>query len=588
MAFDAGMLASVIAEINRETAGARVEKVYQPQNDEVVILTRGRDGGKRILLRCGASDPRISLTTSARDNPAAPPMLCMLLRKHLQGSIFMGAEQIGYERVAKLTFDGRDEMGYPCKKHLFAEVMGKNSNLIFTDDDLRIINAMRIVDFSTSRLRQVLPGMKYELPPAQEGKTDPREETPEGFAAKFADASADTTAAKFINSSYLGVCPAVARQIAHNACGDAAITIGDSDPAGLWKSFRHVFEDVSAGRFVPVMAYDGRRPVEYSFLPLTQYGEDNCRIFGSFGEMLDVYFSERDHASLVSARGSDLQHAVNTAAARLERKLDIQRTELADCAKGEEYRRDADLIIGNMYRLKKGDSDVRLTDYSEQREDGTFAEVSLKLDPRLTPSANAQKLYKKYTKCCTAEKELTRQIAIAESELQYLLTVRDSVARAETGADFAGIRNELEKAGYLRQKKGAAPAKSVKNTPAVYETSGGYTVLCGKNNLQNDELTFRLSERGDIWFHAKGVPGSHVLMRTGGEEPPAEDMTEAAEIAAYNSDARGGDNVPVDYTDVKNIKKPAGARPGFVIYHTNWTAYVTPDGEKVARLRRKN
>ncbi|MCQ2353848.1 MAG: NFACT family protein [Clostridia bacterium] len=588
MSFDAGMLAAVISEVNREAEGFRIEKVYQPQNDEIVLLMRGREGSRRLLLRCGASDPRISFTTASRDNPASPPMLCMLLRKHLQGAVFCGAEQIGFERVAKLAFDSRDELGYPCKKYLIAEVMGKNSNLIFTDEKMKILSAMRVVDFTTSRLRQILPGMKYELPPAQEGKRDPRTETEDGFTGCFLSVPADMSAAKFINSAYLGVCPAVARQIVYRASGDISATVGQSDCKKLFDVFRSVFDDVISGRFIPVMVYDGKRPVEYSFLPLTQYGSENCRSFGSFGEMLDLYFREKDHASLVSARAADLQHAVNSSVSRLERKLDLQRAELADCARGEEYRRDADLIVANIYRLKKGDTDVRLTDYTEQSEDGSFAERSLHLDPRLTPSANAQKLYKKYNKCCTANRELTRQISIAEGELEYLLTVRDSVNRAETGADFAGIRNELEKAGYLRQKKGAAPAKSVKNTPAVYETSGGYTVLCGKNNLQNDELTFRLSERGDIWFHAKGVPGSHVLLRTGGEEPPVEDMTEAAEIAAYNSNARGGDNIPVDYSDVKNIKKPSGSRPGFVIYHTNRTAYVTPDAEKIAAMRRKD
>lgn len=584
MAYDAGLLAAVIAEINRDSAGGRVEKVYQPQNDEIILLLRGRDGSRRMLLRCGASDPRMAFTSTVRDNPAAPPVFCMLLRKYLQGAIFVGAEQVGFERVARLTFDSRDELGYPCKKYLLAEVMGKNSNLIFTDENDKIINALRVVDFSTSRLRQVLPGMRYELPPAQD-KRDPLTATAEDFLAALDAASADAQAAKFLNSAFLGICPAVAREIVFRASGDAASPLGAVDAGTLWEKFSAVFADVREGRFLPVMVSDGKKPVEYSFLPLTQYGEESARTFPSFGEMLDFFFSERDHSSLVSARAADLQHSVNSSVSRLERKLEAQRGELADCARGAEYRADADLIVANLYRLKKGDGDVRLTDYSVQNEDGSFGERSVKLDPRLSPSANAQKLYKKYTKCCTAERVLTEQIAIAESELEYLLTVRDAISRAETGADFAGIRNELERAGYLKQKKGAAPAKSVKNTPLTYQTSGGFTVLCGKNNLQNDELTFRLSERGDIWFHAKGVPGSHVLLRTRGEEVPDTDMTEAAEIAAQNSKAAGGDNVPVDYTDVRQVKKPAGSRPGFVIYHTNRTAYVTPDPEKVRALR---
>jgi predicted ribosome quality control (RQC) complex YloA/Tae2 family protein len=349
-----------------------------------------------------------------------------------------------------------------------------------------------------------------------------------------------------------------------------------------------VYADLSHGNTVPTIAYDGKRPIEYSFLPLTQYGMQNCRVCTSFGELLDIYFGERDRAALVSARASDLQRAVSSAEARLERKLEIQQSELAECDKGDECRRDADLIVANLYQLKKGDENVRLIDYSEMLEDGSFAMRTLRLDARLTPSANAQRLYKKYNKSCTARVELARQMKLAREELDYVRSVRGALSRAETGAELAQIRAELEGVGLLRARKGAAPAKSVKAPIAVYRTTNGYEVLCGKNNLQNEEITFRRAERGDIWFHAKGVPGSHVLLRTEGvplDDIPDVDLNEALAIAAYNSDARGGNNVAVDYTDARHIKKPSAARPGLVIYHTNYTAYITPDAEKVASLR---
>ncbi len=587
MAFDAGMLSAVIAEIKENAVGGRIEKVYQPRADEVVLLMRTHSGGRRLLLRCGASDPRIAFTDSVRDNPALPPALCMLLRKHLGGALLYDVRQVGFERVAVFEFNTRDELGYDCKKMLIAEIMGKNSNLIFTDGDGRIITALRTVDFTTSRLRQVLPGMKYELPPVQEGKVDPRFETREGFLRKLAAAQGEVAVHKFINSAYLGVAPVVAREIAYRASGSTSTVCECVNGETLWSVFSSVFADLVSGNVVAVALFDAHRPVEYSYLPLTHYPIETAKTYESFSEMLDSYYGERDRAALVADRGNDLRHAVNSAIARVQRKIEAQEGELADCSMGEQYKLDADLIVANIYKIKKGDGEVRLTDYSVMSDDGEFAERTLTLDTRLTPSENAQRLYKRYNKSNTARRELTRQLEIARAEERYLLTVRDALSRAETGADLAGIRLELESGGYLRQKRGAAPAKSIKNKPLRYITTNGYEVLCGKNNLQNEELTFRVAEKMDYWFHAKGVPGSHVILRCGGEEPPAIDLTEAAEIAAFNSDAAGGDNVPVDYTFAGKIKKPSGGRPGLVIYHTNYTAYVTPDRDRILDMREK-
>lgn len=586
MAFDAGFLSAVIAEIKKQAVGGRIEKVYQPRADEIVLQMRGREGGKRLLFRCGASDARVSFTENVRDNPAAPPSLCMLLRKHLGGAILSDVRQEGFERVAVFEFKTRDEMGFDCKKLLIAEIMGKNSNLIFANEEGRIITSLRTVDFTTSRLRQILPGMRYELPPTQEGKSDPLTETAEGFISKLTVVPWDQSAAKFINQRYFGIAPVVAREIVFRAVGDTAAECGSVEPFKLWQVFSSVFADVRDGRFVPCAVYDGNRPAEYSFLPLTQYPLESQKTYESFAKLLDTYFGERDRAALVTDRASDLKHTVSSAISRVLRKIEAQNAELADCEQGESFKRDADLIVANIYRLKKGDGEVRLTDYGELTADGGFTERTIKLDTRLTPSENAQKLYKKYNKCNTARRELTHQLQLANTELNYLYSVRDALSRAETGADLAGIRHELETGGYLKQKKGAAPARSVKNPPLRYITTNGYEVLCGRNNLQNEEITFKLAAKDDYWFHAKGVPGSHVLMRTNGEEPPALDMTEAAEIAAFNSTAEGN-NIPVDYALARHIKKPSGGKPGLVIYHTNYSAYVTPDAERVAAMRRK-
>lgn len=583
MAYDAGMLAAVIDELNRGSAGARVDKVYQPQNDTVILGLRTRDGARRLLMRCGANDPRMAYTSEPADNPDVPPTLCMLMRKHFVGSVFVGATQPGFERVARLEFDGRDEMGYDCKKFIYAEVMGKNSNLIFTDGNGKILGAMRQVDFTTSRLRQVLPGMLYELPPAQD-KRDPLTETRDGFLGMLEECIPDRQAAKQINSAYLGISPTVAREIAFRASGSADATVGGSSAYLLWREFAAVIELIKEKRFTPVMACHDGAPAEYSFLPLLQYGEAELRTYGSFGELLDTFYGERDRRALVRSRADDLLRTMKAAENRLCRKLDAQRSELADCEHGDDYRRDADLITANLYLIKRGDTDVRLTDYSEMNEDGSFAVRTVKLDGRLSPSANAQRLYKKYAKSKTAKRELTKQLALGETELEYVRSALDALSRAETGAELAEIREELWRSGYAGKQK-TPPPKKIKSAPSEFVTSGGYTVLCGKNNLQNDELTFHRADRSDIWFHAKGVPGSHVVLVCGGEAPDA-DMTEAAEIAAYYSGASGGDNVAVDYTAVRNIKKPAGARPGYVIYHTNQTAYVTPDSDKIKSMKK--
>jgi predicted ribosome quality control (RQC) complex YloA/Tae2 family protein len=596
MAFDSGMLRAVIGEIRAalgladgsgETglSGPRVDRVYQPQNDEIDLHLRGRDGGRCLLMRCGSRDTRIQLTSASRDNPQSPPTFCMLLRKHLQGAVLTDVSQQGFERVAVLEFGCRDELGFDCRKYLYAEVMGRNSNLILADGEGKIIAVMRPVDFSTSRLRQVLPGMRYEAPPAQEGKSDPNAASADDVAAALAAAGA-APASKALTSAFFGIGPAVAREAVYRASGDTDAPAADIDPRKLFCELRGLLE-ASRGAAEPCLVTDGPGMTEFSFVRLTQYGEDRLRMCGSFAELLDLYYGERDRAAITAGRAGDLQRTVSSAIARLQRKLEIQRRELADCDRESEYRADADLIIANIGQIGRGARSARLTDYSVQLDDGSFAERTVELDPRLTPSANAQKLYRRYAKCRKARAELTKQIAKAEEELAYLQTVRGSIARAETGADVAGIRDELERAGYARQKRGAAPAKSVRNSPAVYVTSGGFTVLCGRNNLQNDELTFRMAERGDVWFHAKGVPGSHVLLRAGGGEVPDSDLTEAAEIAAANSDAAGGEKVPVDYTDAGNVRKPSGSRPGFVIYRTNRTAYVTPDPARIAAMKRR-
>lgn len=587
MALDAGFLAAIAAEFDRTAIGGRIEKVYQPERDTVILQMRTFEGGKRLLINAGSANPRIGFTDIPMENPQNPPQFCVLLRKHLSGAKLTAVRQLGFERVLVLELETRDEMGFLCTRRLYAEIMGKYSNLIFTNEEDRILAVLRPVDFTTSTKRQVLPGMRYEMPPPQE-KQNPLECSKEAFLTALG-AGQGRPADKWLTATFLGISAAVAREIAYRALGATDLLLDGSEGEALYGVFDEVFSAVKRGEFAPAMflQQDGK-PVEYAFLPLTHYGE--CKPFEGPSALLDEWFGSRDREVRVKQRAADVLHIVTNAHARILHKLELQRGELARCEEGETYRKMGDLIVANCYRLERGMTKVSLTDYEDMREDGSFGEVEIELDARLSPTANAQRFYKKYNKSKTARVELAKQIELGERDIAYLESVLTALKTAESPTDLAEIREELARSGFASrskiipngQKKNAVPAY------AEYRTSGGYRVLCGKNNLQNDYITHKVAERSDFWFHVKNMPGSHVVMLLEGkEEPPAEDFTEAASIAALFSAAEGAPMTEVDYTTVRHLKKAPGGAPGFVIYHTNWSAIVSPDKEKIAKLRVK-
>ena len=588
MAFDAGMLACMVREIRTVALGGRIEKIMQPERDEIILQLRSTEGGKRLLINTGTG-PRIGFTELTRENPPQAPMFCMLLRKHLTGARLADVRQEGFERVVTLEFDTRDEMGFACTRRIVAEIMGKYSNLIFTDGEGRIISALKTVDFSTSSQRQVLPGMRYELPPAQD-KDNPLEVDFDRFATLYTAESPDKPLDKFILSRFCGISAPVAREMAMLSTRHTDTPLRYASPETAWKGFDSVMSRIREGSFAPTMVYDGSTAVEYAFCPLTQYAPPvETRRFETASSMLDAYFETRDKESRIRQRAADVMRLLTNAESRIKKKLDLQRGELSECEKADGYKKYGDMITANLWQLSRGMKQAELTDYEVWDEErGEYGTVLLELDERLTPSANAQKYYKKYAKARTAKVELARQMELGEAELSYVYTVFDSLTRAETAADLAEIRDELYRSGYASRMKGyAAPKKQPAPTVAKFRTTNGYLVYCGKNNLQNEYITHKLADRNDYWFHAKGVPGSHVVMVTNGEEPDAQDFTDAAGIAAHYSKAAGGAQIPVDYLLVRHVRKVPGAKPGFVTYHTNWTAYVTPDGDAVAAMRIK-
>lgn len=585
MAFDAGMLACTLAELRKTALGARIEKVYQPERDEIVLQMRSFEGGKRLLINAGSNNPRIGFSEIQKENPQNPPMFCMLLRKYLQGAKLVEIDQADFDRIAFLGFETRDEMGFECRRYLIVELMGKYSNLIFADGDKKIITAMRTSDLSFDSVRQLLPGMVYELPSAM-GKINPLHVTEEEFLAFVTNSPRERACDKLLVATFMGVAPVVAREIVFRATGHTDTPVGYCFADDLWREFSRVTEAIKSSNFAPCLVQNGEESVEYSFIPISQYGSYEVKSFESAGALLDAYFASRDNKQRVHQRASDVLRLLTNAETRIRKKLELQRSELKACDEGDTYRKYGDLITANLYRLPKKADLVELEDWEAMDDEGNCPKLRIELDSRMSVSANAQRFYKKYAKSKTAKVELAKQIEIGESELEYIYTVFEALTRAESPADLSEIRDELFRSGYASRMKNYASHKPKAPVVMQFETPDGMRVLCGKNNIQNEYITHRLAEKQDYWFHARKTPGSHVLLVTEGREPTDLDFTTAAEIAAYYSKAEG-DNIAVDYLLARHVKKPAGSKPGFVIYHTNWTAYVTPNADKIAALRKK-
>lgn len=585
MAFDAGMMAAVAAELQQTIIGSKIEKIYQPGKDEITLCLRGVT--RRLMVNVSGDRPRVCLTKLVRENPQVAPMFCMLLRKHLSGAVLREVHQEGFERVLRFKFETRDEMGYPCTRYLICEIMGKWSNLMFCNEADKILAVLRPVDFTTSQKRQVLPGMTYTLPPAQDHKTNPLQETQNSFLQRLR-AAQDMPTDRFLLSAYSGFSPLTAREISFQACLDVSRPANACDPILLYQSFSRVVQYITSQYFTPVLLRDETGNVtEYSWFEIAQYGlHASCEHCTDFGSLLDAFYEEKDRTSRLHQRAGDIFKLLSAAQSRLSRKYNILKKELADTENMETYKRYGDLITGNIYCLSRGMANADLTDWSDPDQ----RQVRVKLDVRLTPAQNAQRYYKKYNKAKTAQTMLQTQIKHTEEELTYLDTVFDALSRAQSSTDLDEIREELERTGYATRKTQTKKTATRKQYhPMEFVTDEGYTVLCGKNNLQNEYITHTRADRHDWWFHVKNAPGAHVILVTNGQEPDALSFTQAATIAATYSGRGEGEakHITVDYTQVHNLKKVPGAKPGMVIYHTNYAAYVTPDPGLCERLRVK-
>lgn len=583
MALDGAFLYAVKQELD-VLIGGRIDKIYQPSREEIIVSIRTRQGGFKLLISASASSARIHITQMSVDNPMTPPMFCMLLRKHLGGGKLSGIRQDGLERIIYLDFECINELGDIVTVTLACEIMGKYSNLIVINNEGKIIDSIKRVDGDMSRERIVLPGMPYEFPPRDDriSFVDSDEETIRSTVSNLKNAELS----KALISAFEGISPVLAREWAYYTGKGKELNGAEMSSDEIDRLVFVIMMSKKAligndCRFTTVTNKEGLLK-DFSFIRLNQYG--NLMItkeHTSACELLDYFYAQRDRTARLKQRANDLFRLLMNTTERITKRIANQKNELKDCEKKEDMKLKGDLLSANIYRLQKGDKKAVLENFYDE----SCPQIEIKLDSRLTPSQNAQKYYSEYRKSLTAEKKLAEQIALGEEELKYIDSVFDSLTRANTENEVNELRLELAEQGYIRavRLKGKPPKS---NPPSEYLSSDGYTILLGRNNKQNDKLTLKTAAKTDIWLHTHNIPGSHAIIVTNGETPPDSTIEEAAIIAAVNSKAKDSSQVPVDYCLVKFVKKPVGAKPGMVIFTNNKTLYVTPDKEFEERLKK--
>lgn len=575
MALDGIFLHHITSELKEILKDGRVSQIYQPNRDELSMVFRTFEGTKRLLISTRANSPRINICSSIPENPPTPTMLCMLLRKRLSGAKLMEITQPSLDRTIFLDFVSVNELGDKVNLRLVVEIMGKHSNVILTDDRGVIIDALKRVDLTMSSQRLVLPNIKYDLPPAQD-KLNILEHTPEEIIKRINEELPEMPLNKALLNTLQGVSPIICRELESITAKGSQISnkeLGVSEKMVLFNELENLKKtsENSSGKPYMVIRAGENKPFDVSFLPITQYGESaTVKEYESFSELIDSFYFERDNADRMKVKSQDLHKTLSNIIERISKKINIQQTELEKCKDRDILRIKGDLLQANLYRIPKGASSVEVENFYDENKI-----IEIKLNPAISPANNVQKYYKNYRKAKTAETMLTKQIKNGKEELVYLESVSDTLDRAESEKDLSQIRLELSEQGYIKtQREKQKPPQAL--PPVEYFTSDGFKILVGRNNKQNDKLTLKTARKTDLWFHTKDIHGSHTILVLDGKEPTETAIKEAAQIAAYHSKAKNSNNVPVDYTQVKNVNKPNGAKPGMVIYLTNKTAYVTP------------
>lgn len=578
MAFDGITIACITKELNDSLIGGRIYKIAQPENDALLITVRRGKEQYRLFLSASASLPLVYLTPDNLTSPMTAPNFCMLLRKHLQNGRIVSVTQPDLERSIRIGIEHLNELGDLCRKSLIIEVMGKHSNLIFCDDTDTIIDSIKHVSGMVSSVREVLPGRPYFIPQTQE-KLDPLTVNNDGFLT--AVTSKAMPAFKSLYMSFTGISPVIAHEICHRANVDAdkpSQALEASEQERLRQAFDAMMRSVREGCFSPQIVYENGTPKEYSALPLTSYPDSQRKAYDSVSALLHDYYAEKDTVTRIRQKSADLRHIVQTALERNVKKYDLQLRQIADTEKRDTYKIYGELLNTYGYNVTPGSKTMEAVNYY------TGESVTVPLDPQLSPSENAKKYFEKYGKLkrtYEALSELTKQV---KSEIDHLESVSASLDIALKEEDLVQIREELIESGYIRRKGGAKKIK-ITSKPFHYVSSDGYDIYVGKNNYQNDELTFRFANGGDWWFHAKGMPGSHVIVKVDKEgEVPDRTFEEAGKLAAFYSKAKGQQKIEIDYTLKKNVKKPGGGAPGFVVYYTNYSLVIDSDISGIRKI----
>ena len=566
MAFDAFFLSAVLEEVRMRCIGARIDKIHQPSRDTLILQMHSREYRSKLLFAANPTAPRLHLTNASPENPPEPPMFCMLLRKHLMGAKLSEVTQIPMERCATFTFDCTDEMGFPVQKRLVAELMGRTCNLYLLSPEGRIIDCLRRIGLDESAKRAALPGLNYQEPEpiAKENPSDPQ-----NYVNFFTGPGADMLSDRLMDT-FGGLSPLVCREAALFAAGSTDARPDPRDEEEIAEKLQLFFAEHLNHPKPYYYALPDGTPKQFAFCPIRQYGD--FKEAESFGALLDMYYTVRDRKDAMRQKSQAVRKTVQNLCTRLTRKLAIQEKELEATYDRERLRQLGDIVTANIHKIIKGQTIVQCEDFYDEE----MKLIDIPISPILSPQQNAAKFYKDYTRMKNAERELTKQMELGENELYYLKSVLEELNRAQTDAELEAIKQELQEGGYLRADSGRKKMKQGKVPPMRFESTDGYPIYVGRNNKQNEELTFRLARKDDIWCHASKVHGSHVIISCGGTTPPDDTITQAAQLAAYYSESGGGQNIPVDVTPVKQVKKIPNGKPGMVIYHTYRTVIANP------------
>lgn len=577
MAFDAITVAALTRELSDTFQNTRIYKISEPDQDELILTIKGNSSQYRLLISADASLPLMYLTGENKPAPLTAPNFCMLLRKHLSNAKIISVTQPGLERIIRIELEHLDEMGDLCRKNLVVELMGKHSNIIFTDAEDNIIDSIKHVSHNVSSVREVLPGRKYFIPHTQD-KQDPFGVDAGSFAATIA--GAHEPAGKAIYMNYTGFSPILATEVCYRAGVDAdasTSSLSEAEVAALYDAFAALVADVREGRFAPEIIYDGSAPLEYAAVPLTLYHDKTVKPYDSISSLIEDFYREKSVVVRIRQKSADLRKIVTTALERNVKKLDLQKKQLEDTEKKDKFRIYGELINTYGYTVPEGAKSFEALNYY------TNETITIPLDPDMTALENGKKYFEKYSKLKRTAESLTGIIEEVSDEVAQLESILTSLDIAVDEADLAEIKEELTQSGYIRFKAGIKKAKTT-SKPFHFVSSDGFDIYVGRNNLQNDRLTFEFANGGDWWFHAKKMPGSHVIVKTEGREVPDRTFEEAARLAAHFSKGRGTDRVEIDYLLRKNVKKPAKAKPGFVVYYTNYSMVIDDDISKIKQV----